>query len=139
VKIIVQGLALESELNVREHFRVKAARKASVRAVVAAHLAAWTRTRRTLEGPLVVTITRVAPALIRDDDNLVSCGKHVRDEVAAWLGLDDSDARVRWVVAQRRRAFRKAEPASLRYATEIAIEQDLTTACAACHGTGRCA
>lgn len=48
----------------------------------------------------LVTLTRCAPRLM-DDDNSVSALKSVRDEVAARLGIDDGDARIRWVYAQR--------------------------------------
>jgi hypothetical protein len=51
--------------------------------------------------PLLVTITRVAPAEL-DDDNLAGSAKHVRDGVADWLGVDDRTKRsgVVWRYAQ---------------------------------------
>lgn len=52
--------------------------------------------------PWCVTITRIAPRAIRDGDNLVTCAKGVRDSLAAWANVDDSDPRVTWVVEQRR-------------------------------------
>ena len=45
--------------------------------------------------PLVVTITRIAPREL-DDDNLAGSAKHVRDGIADALGIDDRDSRVRW-------------------------------------------
>jgi hypothetical protein len=52
--------------------------------------------------PLVVTLTRCSPRFL-DDDNAVGAMKSVRDEVALWLGLSsDADARVRFVVEQRK-------------------------------------
>lgn len=39
--------------------------------------------------PLLVTLTRIAPSSGLDDDNLASALKSVRDQVAAWLGVDD--------------------------------------------------
>ena len=58
-----------------------------------------------LPGPLVVTITRVAPGVL-DTDNLAGAAKSVRDAIAHWLGLDDGKAEraglVLWQVAQRK-------------------------------------
>lgn len=62
--------------------------------------------------PWVVHLVRVARRRL-DDDNAVAAMKGVRDEVASWLGVDDGDARVRFVVEQERGA----------YAVRIAIEQ----------------
>lgn len=46
--------------------------------------------------PLVeVLLTRWSPRKL-DDDNLAGALKAVRDEVAAWLGLDDGDERIVW-------------------------------------------
>ena len=50
--------------------------------------------------PLDVTVTRVAPRPIKDDDNAVGCAKFVRDSVSRWLGVDDSDPSVAYVVEQ---------------------------------------
>ena len=41
--------------------------------------------------PIVVTITRLGPRAL-DSDNLASSGKHVRDAIATWLGVDDGVA-----------------------------------------------
>lgn len=50
-----------------------------------------------LLGPVVVRLSRLAPRSY-DDDGTVCCQKHVRDEVAALLGLrSDRDPRVTWV------------------------------------------
>jgi hypothetical protein len=51
--------------------------------------------------PLKVTITRVAPREL-DSDNLTGSAKHVRDQVAELLGVDDRSPKVKWVVEQRR-------------------------------------
>lgn len=51
--------------------------------------------------PCEVRIVRLAPAQL-DDDNLARACKAVRDEVAAWLGVDDRDPRVTWVCAQEK-------------------------------------
>lgn len=52
--------------------------------------------------PCQVTITRYAPHPF-DDDNMVHAGKHVRDEVAAWLGIDDRhNDKVQYLYAQEK-------------------------------------
>jgi hypothetical protein len=56
-----------------------------------------------------VTITRVSPGRL-DDDGATASAKHVRDAVATWLGVDDADHRVRFVVEQAK------GPASVRIA-----------------------
>ena len=51
----------------------------------------------------MVTLTRIAPSNGLDDDNLAGALKAVRDEVAAWLGVDDKDrATVRYEYEQER-------------------------------------
>ena len=35
-----------------------------------------------------------------DDDGLTASAKHVRDGVADWLGIDDGDQRLTWIVKQ---------------------------------------
>jgi hypothetical protein len=52
-------------------------------------------------GPWLVRLVRLAPRRL-DDDNATSSMKAVRDEVAAWLGVDDRDPRVRFLVEQER-------------------------------------
>ena len=50
--------------------------------------------------PLVVTITRVGPRKL-DDDNLASACKYVRDQIAANIGVDDGSDQYTWRYAQR--------------------------------------
>ena len=57
------------------------------------------RWRWTWPMPLKVTITRVAPGTL-DDDNLVRSAKAIRDQLAELLGVDDRDARVSWAIEQ---------------------------------------
>lgn len=56
--------------------------------------------------PCVVTLTRIAPREL-DDDNLTSSTKSVRDSVADRLGVDDRDPRVRWEYGQERGGVRE--------------------------------
>ena len=53
--------------------------------------------------PVMVTITRIAPRQL-DSDNMIAGTKHVRDEIARLLGVDDNDGRVCWSYVQRRGA-----------------------------------
>lgn len=100
----------KSEANQREHWRAKAARVAKQRALVElAFRAAYTRQ----PFPLLITMMRVAPCAL-DDDNLAGSMKATRDSVASVLGIDDRDPRVSWRVAQRRGAVRE-------YAVEIEV------------------
>mgnify|MGYP001570560197 FL=1 len=74
-------------------------------------------------GSIVVTLTRVAPRLM-DDDNLAGALKACRDQVATHLRVDDRDSCVRWVVEQRKGGVRE-------YAVEVRIEPRSAT-CPAC-------
>ncbi|MCZ7635713.1 MAG: hypothetical protein M5U12_06525 [Verrucomicrobia bacterium] len=47
-----------------------------------------------------VTLVVHRRRLLPDGDNLVAGCKHLRDAIAAWLGLDDADAQVAWEYAQ---------------------------------------
>lgn len=86
-------------LNAREHWCARARRVRSERDVTA-----WALRKAAKPAPpLVVTLTRIAPSNGVDDDNLAGSLKAVRDEVAAWLGVDDKlrDV-VRYQYAQER-------------------------------------
>lgn len=99
VRVVIPTLALKSEANERGHAVAKAGRTARQRSATGSTL-------RVLAGlpppvPCRVVITRVSPRPL-DSDNLTGSAKHVRDEVAAWLGVDDRDPRVEWLVAQEK-------------------------------------
>ncbi len=67
------------------------------------------------EFPVVVTLTRIAPHEL-DDDNLAFAFKAMRDGVADALGVRDRDPRVSWRYAQRK-------PKTPRtYGVEITVE-----------------
>lgn len=93
-----------SESNRRDHWTVKAKRARDNR-TVARVMFAKARFDATgqiyLGGPAVVTLTRVSPRLL-DDDNLRGALKAVRDGVADALQIDDRDPRVRWEYDQRK-------------------------------------
>lgn len=86
-------------MNVREHWRARAARVHSERRSTFLTLAGLPKPST----PLTVRLTRVAPSNGLDSDNLAGSMKAIRDEVAAWLGVDDKHENVvRYVYAQRR-------------------------------------
>lgn len=92
--------------NAREHPHAKARRVKGERARVAIALRAFKRLGGA--GPLVsqlraggqVILTRRGPGDL-DDDNLAASLKGVRDEIAAWLGVDDGDRRIRYIPRQQ--------------------------------------
>jgi hypothetical protein len=51
--------------------------------------------------PLVIKMTRISPGML-DDDNAVGAMKAVRDSVAQYLGINDRDNRVKWLVGQEK-------------------------------------
>lgn len=88
-----------SALNAREHWSARARRVKKEREITA-----WLLKGRAIAAlPVTVTLTRVGPTNGLDEgDNLNSAMKGVRDEVAAWLGVNDRDPRVTWKYGQRR-------------------------------------
>lgn len=67
-------------------------------------------------GPFImVTLTRIAPRAL-DDDNNVAAFKGIRDGVADALGCKDNDPRITWRYAQKRGMPKE-------YAVEITIEE----------------
>ena len=55
--------------------------------------------------PLLVTITRVGPRRL-DDDNLASACKYVRDQIAAAVGVDDGSPLYTWRYEQEKGRYR---------------------------------
>ena len=93
--IVELPLRLESVANLREHWACKARRVKSHR------MAALAIPPHTL--PCVVTLTRIAPRRL-DDDNLRGACKGLRDGIADRLGVKDNDPRVEWRYEQTRSA-----------------------------------
>lgn len=102
VDVPIHGMRLVSEANAHTHWRIRSARAKSQRNTVALVLRGTVVRQMMQVAPLVVIITRIAPSRGLDDDNLVGSAKHVRDQVAHELGIDDRDKRVVWVVGQER-------------------------------------
>jgi hypothetical protein len=99
-------IRIQSAANLREHWAVRARRVKRERMAIAlgCRLAARTQPARSIgPGPVVATLTRIAPRRITDThDNLRSGFKGVVDELARQLGLDDGDERITWKYAQER-------------------------------------
>lgn len=86
----------ESMSNARLHWAVKAKKVKAQRDATAYRTPPGLKTL----GPLlVVTLIRVAPRRL-DDDNLRGALKAVRDQVASAMGVDDRSSLVRWEYGQ---------------------------------------
>ena len=121
--VVTIPLHIFSEANERGAWHASARRTRDHRRLVEAVL----RTKRRPALPAVVTLVRIAPCAL-DDDNLARAMKGIRDEVAVWLCPvvvqkgkrrgqltgNDRDPRVTWRVAQRRGRPRE-------YAVEIHV------------------
>ena len=96
---IVLPLRTKSAANARGHWSVHA-RTAKLERRAVALMLRFAKGPRP-EFPAVVSFVRVAPSPL-DDDNLRGAMKALRDEIAAWLGVNDRDARIVWQYAQER-------------------------------------
>lgn len=93
VTLVAKGLRLDLTPNARLHPQQVARRRRREHQVVTDALRGITPPA----GPWRVTITRVGPRVM-DDDNRTASAKGCRDAVAAWLGVDDGSESVRWEV-----------------------------------------
>ena len=96
-------LHIVSESNSREHWRAKRKARGHFRGAVELALIAHCRSLGlSFRPPCTVTLTRIAPREL-DDDNIRGGCKAIRDGVADWLGCDDSKrSGVTWEYAQAR-------------------------------------
>lgn len=95
----VPGLKTVSEMNDRSHWAVKNRRKQGQQELVAVAMYNALKGRK-VELPCTVKLTRVGPKPL-DVDNLAGSQKHVQDQVARQLGVDDGDtSKVSWEYAQ---------------------------------------
>ncbi len=95
-------LTVVSRINRGGHWSATAKAAKKHRQAAAMKLRAELRRRRFTFARAVVQLVRVRPVGLRglDDDNLRGGFKAVRDGVADALGIDDGDARVRWLYAE---------------------------------------
>lgn len=106
-----------SKLNQRVHWAVRA--KAAKAERDAVHWA-WPRTETLPPLPVLVTMTRVAPGEL-DNDNLAGALKSIRDGIASKLGVDDRDPRVEWACAQKKSRHSRKGLADGHYAVDVTI------------------
>lgn len=115
ITIPIEGMRLGAALNARVHWSKRAARARKERTVVAVALRCHRQPM--LEPtcpPTTCTLARIAPRML-DDDNLAGAFKSIRDEVAAFFGVDDGPkGPIKWRYEQR-----KGEPK--QYAMEIKL------------------
>jgi hypothetical protein len=97
-RTVTLPMKAESTANVREHWGARAARAKKHRSAAALLSKSLTRD---VKPALIVTLTRVSPREL-DDDNLRSSMKSARDGVAVALRVDDRTPLVEWRYAQRR-------------------------------------
>lgn len=86
VTVTLKGLRLVSEANAREHWSSRDRRRAWQQDLLDGAL----RGVQPPPLPVRVTIVRVGPRRL-DADNAQGSGKHLRDAVARWCGVDDGD------------------------------------------------
>ncbi len=98
---VIYACRTVSESNAREHWAPRAKRAADHRR----NATLVTRSTLLCPLPIVVTLTRVAPRAL-DDDNLRGALKATRDGVADAFGVSDRDPRVEWRYGQRRGGVR---------------------------------
>lgn len=89
------SIRLVSEANIHEHWGTTSKRVKEQRQWIYVHA----KRHMPVPFPAVVTMTRIAPREL-DDDNAVRSCKAIRDELALLMGIDDRDPRVKWVVKQ---------------------------------------
>lgn len=113
--IDIPGMKLGAALNARVHWTRRAARAKKERAIVATVLRCqWTPYDEGSGPPTTCTLARIAPRML-DDDNLQGAFKSIRDEVAAFFGVDDGPrGPIAWRYEQR-----KGQPR--QYAVEIRL------------------
>lgn len=95
----IPGMRLVNPTNEHAHWRVRQKRAKEQRSVAA--MVCRSQFGTPPAPPLTITITRVGPGEL-DSDSLPASGKHLRDGIADWLGLDDGDRRIEWRYEQSR-------------------------------------
>ncbi len=98
---VVLPVKVISEANARERWQVAHSRSRKQRETVKLSLNIGAMAEHKPKAPCVIRLVRISPRPL-DSDNLQRGFKAVRDEVAAWLGVDDRDARVFWAYGEQR-------------------------------------
>lgn len=114
IDFMIAGLRTVSEANQREHWRVRFNRKKAQQEEVTIAMQNVLRGRR-IEVPCVVKLTRIGARAL-DSDNLAGSFKHIQDQVARIIGVDDGSSYIRFEYSQM--------PVGIRsYGVKIAISQ----------------
>lgn len=92
-----------SEMNMREHWRKKHLRKKSQQNDFAM---IWRSAKPKFTPPVQVTFTRYSCKAL-DSDNLAGAFKHVRDQLAKELGIDDGSEQLKFIYRQEKIAKRQ--------------------------------
>jgi hypothetical protein len=114
LKMLKVPVKLISEANQREHWTTRSRRKKDQQRSVSF---CWVASGfgHEFQFPVVVTLTRIGVRKL-DPDNLAGSFKHVQDQIAREMGVDDGDEkRVRWIYEQRKGAPKQ-------YALEVLIQ-----------------
>ncbi len=93
-------IRLPSLLNTRMNWRALSSLKKKQKTATAVCIKKAKESARIPDIPLLVTITRVGPRKL-DDDNLSGSCKYVRDQIAAAVGVDDGSSLYTWRYEQR--------------------------------------
>lgn len=91
---ILVPIQVVSEMNQHEHWTVRHRRNKEQQSTFAAYWQVFARGLR-IEPPCVIRLTRIGQNRM-DDGNLGAAFKHVQDAIAASIGIDDGDERLRW-------------------------------------------
>lgn len=94
-------IRLPSLANIRLHWRRMATLKKGQRAATKSCMVACRLVGAEIPPlPLLVTLTRIGPRRLDDDNLAISC-KYVRDEIAAVVGVDDGSDQYTWRYEQK--------------------------------------
>lgn len=85
----------QTEANAKEHWRTRHQRAKGQRAATKLYVSQLTAPSL----PAEITLTRLGKRKM-DDDNVPGALKHVRDELAAWIGVDDGSPLYTWIYRQ---------------------------------------
>lgn len=87
-----------SEANQREHWAAKRTRKVKQQSDFSV---LWKKYKPKVTLPATITFTRFACNLM-DSDNLAGAFKHVRDQLAKEIGIDDGSEKIRFEYKQEK-------------------------------------
>jgi hypothetical protein len=132
--VAIDSLRLVSEANVKCHWRVRAKRNKEHREASRLALESMIGDPKiwTSQLPIVITITRIGCRRL-DSDNLYSSAKSCRDGIADFLGVNDGDTRITWVMEQRK-GSPKFYGVEISYQTRLSYAQKMLDEARACIG-----